>query len=83
LRGAPEVPFAPFKTYQTTIAAIEQLTQLKFTGSRGARRMSLSAFDPLTRREARPALAITPFEARRGASPIGAAHPDRPLLLHA
>ena len=56
LRGAPEVPFPPFKTYQTTIAAIEKLTQLTFTGSRGARRTSLRAFDPLARREARPRL---------------------------
>ncbi len=52
LREAPEVPFKPFKTYQTTIAAIEKLTQLKFTGSRGARKTSLGAFDPLTKREA-------------------------------
>ena len=55
LREAPEVPFTPFKTYQTTIAAIEKLTQLKFAGSRGARKTSLSAFDPLAKREARAA----------------------------
>jgi len=48
VRGAPEVPFTPYKTFQTTIAAIEKLTQLTFTGSKGTSRMSLSAFDPLT-----------------------------------
>jgi endonuclease G len=56
LRGAPEVPFAPYKTFQTTIAAIEKLTQLTFTGSKGTSRMSLSAFDPLTKRKETPLL---------------------------
>jgi endonuclease G len=70
LRGAPEVPFAPFKTYQTTIAAIEKLTQLTFTGSRGARRVSLSAFDPLTKREARPALGARSVRSAAGDEPM-------------
>jgi endonuclease G len=56
LRGAPDVPFTPFKTYQTTIASIERLTQLTFAGTRGSSRMSLSAFDPLTQRNARSLL---------------------------
>jgi len=56
LRGAPEVPIAPFKTYQMTIAALEKLTQLTFTGSKGASRMSPSAFDPLTRLREAPRL---------------------------
>jgi len=70
LRGAPDVPFTPFKTYQTTIAAIEKLTQLTFTGSRGARRMSLSNFDPLTKREARPRLADGPVRSAAGDEPM-------------
>ena len=53
LRGAPEVPFTPYKTFQTTIAAIEKLTKLTFTGSKGTSRMSLSAFDPLTQHKER------------------------------
>lgn len=52
LREAPAVPFTPFKTYQTTIAEIERLTALAFTGSRGAKRTPLSAFDPLARQAA-------------------------------
>ena len=56
LRGAPDAPFTPFKTYQTTIASIERLTQLTFTGTKGSSRMSLSAFDPLTQRNARSRL---------------------------
>jgi endonuclease G len=51
LREAPEVPFAPYKTFQTTIAAIEKLTQLRFTGSVGGRRIGLAALDPLAKRE--------------------------------
>jgi len=70
LRGAPEAPFAPFKTYQTTIAAIEKLTQLAFTGSRGARRMSLSAFDPLTKRKARARLADRSVGGAAGDEPM-------------
>ena len=56
LRGAPELPFTPYKTFQTTIAAIEKLSQLTFTGTKGASRMSLSAFDPLTQLRERPRL---------------------------
>lgn len=50
LRGAPEIPFKPYKTFQTTIAEVERLTKLTFTGSRGAKRVSLGEFDPLARR---------------------------------
>ena len=56
MRGAPEIPFTPYKTFQTTIAAIEKLSQLTFTGTRGASRMSLGAFDPLTKQRERPRL---------------------------
>ena len=35
LRGAPEVPFGPFKTFQTTIAEIERLTSLSFRAGQG------------------------------------------------
>ena len=35
------------------IAAIEKLTQLTFTGSKGTSQMSLSAFDPLTQHKER------------------------------
>ena len=50
LRGAPEVPFTPYKTFQTSIAEVERLTQLTFAGSKGAKRVSLSEFDPLAKR---------------------------------
>lgn len=56
LRGAPDVPFTLYKTFQTTIAAIEKLSQLTFTGTKGASRMALSAFDPLTKRKEMPRL---------------------------
>jgi endonuclease G len=58
LRDSPAVPFPPFKTFQTTIAAIEKLTQLTFTGSRGTSRMELSAFDPLTQRKEKSRLEV-------------------------
>ncbi len=51
-RAAPEVPFTPYKTFQTTIANIESLTGLAFTCSRGARRVALKTFDPLARTKA-------------------------------
>jgi endonuclease G len=50
LRGAPEVPFTPYKTFQTTIAEIERLTGLAFTGGKGSKRVSLAEFDPLAKR---------------------------------
>ena len=50
LRGAPEVPFTPYKTFQTSIAEVERLTQMIFTGSKGAKRVPLSEFDPLAKR---------------------------------
>lgn len=50
VRGAPDVPFPPFKNYQVTIATVEKLTGLTFTGSAGRTRVSLSEFDPLSRR---------------------------------
>jgi endonuclease G len=73
LRGAPDVPFTPFRTYQTTIASIERLTQLTFTGTKGSSRMSLSAFDPLTQRNARSLLS--------GAARVGVRNADSPVLL--
>ena len=48
LRGAPETPFTPFKTYQTTIAEVEHLTGLQFRGGKGRSAVPLSEFDPLT-----------------------------------
>lgn len=47
VRGAPDVPFTPYKTFQTTIAEIERLTGLSFTGGKGAKVVALSGFDPL------------------------------------
>ena len=83
LRGAPAVPFTPYKTYQTTIAAIEKLTQLTFTGSRGARRVSLSAFDPLTKREARPGLGERSVRGAAGDEPMVPLTRLDQVLLHA
>jgi endonuclease G, mitochondrial len=51
-RGAPEIPFTPYKTFQTTIANIETLTALTFTGSKGAKRVALKLFDPLAKTRA-------------------------------
>ena len=48
-RDAPEVPFTPYKTFQTTIANIETLTDLAFTCGQGAKRIALKAFDPLAK----------------------------------
>lgn len=48
-RAAPEVPFAPFKTFQTTIARIESLTDLTFACGKGAARVPLQSFDPLAK----------------------------------
>jgi endonuclease G, mitochondrial len=48
-RGGPDVPFTPYKTFQTTIANIESLTDLSFTCSEGARRVPLRTFDPLAK----------------------------------
>ena len=66
LREAPEVPFTPYKTFQTTIAAIEKLTHLTFTGAGGESRISLAAFDPLTRQndERRSSTRSLPEKAR-------------------
>jgi len=47
LRGAPAVPFTPYKTFQTTISEIERLTGLSFTGGRAGAIVSLRKFDPL------------------------------------
>lgn len=46
-RAAPEVPFKPYKTFQVTIAQVERLTGLSFTGSKGVKKVPLSTFDPL------------------------------------
>jgi len=51
-RAAPEVPFTPYKTFQTTIANIEALTSLSFTCGQGAKRVALKLFDPLARTKA-------------------------------
>lgn len=51
-RAAPEIPFTPYKTFQTTIGTIESLTDLTFACSRGARRVTLKTFDPLARTRA-------------------------------
>lgn len=50
LRGTPEVPFGPYKTFQTTIAEVERLTGLTFQAGKGSRRVPLSEFDPMARR---------------------------------
>jgi endonuclease G len=49
VRGAPEVPFTAYKTYQTTIAGIEALTGLSFTCGKGSKTVSLIEFDPLAK----------------------------------
>lgn len=49
IRGAPEVPFTPYKTFQTTIAEVERLTQLTFMGTKRTKRVSLSEFDPVAK----------------------------------
>ena len=49
VRGAPEVPFTPNKTFQTTIEGVERLTQLTFMGTKGTKRMSLREFDPVAK----------------------------------
>jgi hypothetical protein len=76
LRGAPEVPFTPYKTFQTTIAAIEKLSQLRFIGTKGASRMSLSVFDPLTKRKAKQRLG------QRPAGELAEQEPAVPLTRH-
>jgi endonuclease G, mitochondrial len=48
-RGAPEVPFTAYKTFQTTIANVEALTDLSFTCGQGAKRVALKTFDPLAK----------------------------------
>ena len=83
LREAPEVPFKPFKTYQTTIAAIEKLTQLKFAGSRGARKTSLSAFDPLAKRQARSGPADRSVGGAAGDEPMVPLTRLDEIVLHA
>ena len=49
MRGAPEIPFTPYKTFQTRIAFIESLTDLAFTCGQGNKRVPLQGFDPLAR----------------------------------
>ena len=48
-KGAPEVAFTPYKTFQTTIAEVERLTQLTFMGTKETMRLSLSEFDPVAK----------------------------------
>jgi endonuclease G, mitochondrial len=48
-RAAPEIPFTPYKTFQTTIANVEALTGLTFTCGQGAKRVALRRFDPLAK----------------------------------
>lgn len=52
VRGAPEVPFTGYKTYQTTIAEVQRLTGLGFSGGSAAKPQSLRLFDPLAKRRA-------------------------------
>ena len=59
-RAAPQVPFTPYKTFQTTIATIESLTDLSFMCGKGARRAPLRTFDPLAR--SRAASGFLPIE---------------------
>jgi endonuclease G, mitochondrial len=51
-RGAPEIPFTPYKTFQTRIANVEALTNLTFTCGQRAKRPPLSRFDPLANAKA-------------------------------
>jgi endonuclease G len=51
-RGAPEIPFTPYKTFQTTIANIEALTDLTFSCGQGAKKVPLKQFDPLAKTKA-------------------------------
>lgn len=53
LKAAPEVPFTPYKTFQTKISQVERLTGLAFRAGKGSQRASLGEFDPLTRTKAR------------------------------
>lgn len=53
VRGAPEVPFTPYKTFQTSIEEVEKLTDLSFTGGSIGKPESLRRFDPLAKRVAR------------------------------
>ena len=48
-RAAPDVPFTPYKTFQTAIATVEALTDLSFACGKGGRRAALKTFDPLAR----------------------------------
>jgi hypothetical protein len=48
--SAPEVSFTPYKTFQTSIEAIEKLTDLSFRGGAIGKPESLRRFDPLTKR---------------------------------
>lgn len=52
VRGAPDVPFTPYKTFQTKTSEVERLTGLTFKAGKGAKRVSLGEFDPLTRTKA-------------------------------
>ena len=81
LRGAPEVPFTPYKTFQTTIAAIEKLTQLTFTGTKGSSRIGLSAFDPLTKRKERPLLGSHAMRQAPGEEPVVALSQLNQIIL--
>lgn len=46
-RGAPAIPFTPYKTFQTTVGEIERLTGLTFSGGLADEIVSLGQFDPL------------------------------------
>lgn len=48
-KGVSDVPFTPYKTYQTTIAEVEKLTRLSLRGGQGRRLVPLSEFDPLAK----------------------------------
>jgi len=55
VRGAPEVPFTPYKTFQTSVAEIERMTDLSFTGGSLSEPQSLRQFDPLSKKRQRSA----------------------------
>lgn len=62
VRGAPAVPFTAYKTFQTTIAEIQRLTGLSFSGGAETKPQPLAAFDPLAARSATRS-ALGPVEA--------------------
>jgi endonuclease G len=60
-RSAPTVPFTPYKTYQTSLAEIERLTGLAFSGGKGAKTVPLGTFDPLHKTLSRDGPGSSPY----------------------